>query len=128
MRAIGGNPLTANHAGTKTKKTILIAYIILGVCVGVAAIFQMFRNGKVTPLSGTGIEFNMMMAIVLGGFPMRGGEKGKISSAIIGALTVALLANGLTLWGVDVSLTNGIKGILFVVIIGLSYDRRAWVN
>lgn len=123
LRAIGGNPRTAHQAGVKIKRTILVAYIILGVCVGVAAIFQMFRNGKVTPQSGSGIEFNMMMAIVLGGFPMRGGEKGKISSAVIGALTVAVLANGLTLWGVDAMLMNGIKGVLFVVIVALSYDR-----
>lgn len=123
LRAIGGNQQTAQQSGIKIKPTIMKAYIILGICVGVAAMFQMFRNGKVTSQSGSGLEFNMMMAIVLGGFPMRGGEKARLSSAIIGALTVTVLVNGLTLWGVDANLVNGIKGLLFVVIVGLSYDR-----
>jgi ribose transport system permease protein len=123
LRAIGGNTRTAQHAGVKIKKTILVAYIILGICVGVAAIFQMFRNGKVTTQSGSGLEFNMMMAIVLGGFPMMGGDKSRISSAIIGALTVTVLVNGLTVWGVDANLINGIKGLLFIVIVAMSYDR-----
>lgn len=123
LRAIGGNVRTAEQAGVKTKKVILMAYIILGCCVGVAAIFQMFRNGKVTTQSGTGLEFNMMMAIVLGGFPMMGGAGSRISSAVIGALTVTVLINGLTVWGVDANLINGIKGLLFVVIVAISYDR-----
>jgi ribose transport system permease protein len=122
-KAIGGNVKTAEQAGIKTKKVILISYIILGACVGVAAIFQMFRNGNVTSQSGAGLEFSMMMAIVLGGFPMRGGERSRISSAIIGALTVTVLMNGLTLWGVDVFLISGIRGLLFVAIVALSYDR-----
>lgn len=123
LRAIGGNENTAKQAGIKIKKNIIIAYLILGLCVGVAAMFQMFRNGSVTSNSGNGVELNMMMAIVLGGFPMRGGERAKLSAAIVGALTVTILVNGLTLWGVDVFLVNGIKGILFVAIVALSYDR-----
>jgi ribose transport system permease protein len=123
LRAIGGNTRTAEQAGVKTKKSMLTAYIILGCCVGVAAIFQMFRNGKVTSQSGSGLEFNMMMAIVLGGFPMMGGAGSRISSAVIGALTVTVLVNGLTVWGVDANLINGIKGLLFVVIVAMSYDR-----
>lgn len=122
-RAIGGNELTATQAGIDAKRVKLISYILLGVCVGIAATFQMFRNGEVTAQSGTGLEFNMMLAVILGGMPMRGGEKCRFLSAIIGALTVTILENGLTLWGLDVNLVNGVKGILFVVIVGLSYDK-----
>lgn len=122
-KAIGGNEQTARQAGINTKRVKLWAFIILGVCVGIAAIFQMFRSGEVTAQSGTGLEFNMMLAVVLGGFPMRGGEKGRFVSAIIGALTVALLENGLVLWGLDPNLVYGIKGILFVAIVGLTYDK-----
>lgn len=66
-----------------------------------------------------------MMAIVLGGFPMTGGDRSKIASAIIGALTVTCLSNGLQLWGLDALLVSGVKGILFVIIVALSYDRSA---
>lgn len=122
-RAIGGNEQTARQAGINTKRIKLISYMILGFCVGVAAVFQMFRNGEVTAQAGTGLEFNMMLAIVLGGLPMRGGEKSRFSAAIVGALTVTILENGLVLWGLDAMLVNGVKGLLFVIIIGLSYDK-----
>lgn len=121
--AIGGNIKTAQQAGIRIKKQVLIAHIILGLCVGVAATFQMFRNAAVNSTSGNGIEFNLMMAIVLGGFPLRGGERAKLSAAVIGALTVTVLINGLALWGVDAYAVNLIKGVLFVSIVALSYDR-----
>lgn len=122
-KAIGGNENTAKQAGIRTKKVMLISYIIIGLCVGIAAVFQMFRNGEVTAQSGTGLEFNLMLAVILGGMPMRGGEKCRFMSAVIGALTVAILENGLVLWGLDVALVNGVKGLLFVAIVGLSYDK-----
>lgn len=124
-KLIGGNRATATQAGVKVTKQIFVAYIILGVCVGIAAVFSMFRSGTVGASSGSGIEFSMMLAIVLGGFPMSGGEKSKLSSAIIGAVTTMMLTNGLAVWGIDPNLIGGIKGIVFIVIIGLTYDRSA---
>jgi ribose transport system permease protein len=69
------------------------------------------------------MEFNIMMAIVLGGFPFSGGDKARLQSAVVGAVTVTILTNGLILWGLDPMLVNGVKGLLFLIIIGLSYDR-----
>lgn len=122
-KAIGGNPATAKQSGIKINKHIFLGYMLMGLCVGIAAVFAMFRNGTVSMRSGSGIEFNIMLAVVLGGFPMSGGEKASVGSAIVGALTAILLTNGLTIWGLDPNLVNGVKGLLFVAIIGLSYDR-----
>lgn len=122
-KAIGGNERTAQQAGVSHKKMVFIAYTIMGVCVGIASIFAFFRSGKVSAFSGSGYEFNVMMAIILGGFPMTGGDRSKISGAIIGALTVTFLSNGLGLWGLDSSLISGVKGLLFVIIVAISYDR-----
>ncbi len=124
-KALGGNILTARQAGVSDKKLIFCAYLLMGICVGIASVFAFFRTGKVTAYSGSGYEFNIMMAIVLGGFPMTGGDRSRISSAIIGALTVTCLSNGLQLWGLDALLVSGVKGVLFVIIVALSYDRSA---
>ncbi len=124
-KALGGNILTARQAGVSDKKLIFSAYMLMGVCVGIASVFAFFRAGTVSSYSGNGYEFNIMMAIVLGGFPMTGGEKSRIAAAIIGALTVTCLSNGLQLWGLDALLVSGVKGILFVIIVALSYDRSA---
>lgn len=122
-KSIGGNRATARQAGVKITKEIFMAYTVLGLCVGIAAVFAMFRVGNVTMNSGSGMEFNIMLAVVLGGFPMSGGDRSSVFSAIVGALTVTLLTNGLAVWGLDPNLVNGVKGVLFVAIIGLSYDR-----
>lgn len=124
-KAIGGNARTSQQAGVSRKKMVFIAYTLMGICVGIASIFAFFRSGKVSAYSGNGYEFNVMMAIVLGGFPMAGGDRAKISSAIIGALTVTGLTNGLGMWGLDPTLISGVKGVLFVIIVALSYDRSA---
>ena len=117
--------MTAAQAGIRVKKQIFLAYAILGACVGITAVFSMFRTGTIGAQAGSGIEFSMMLAIVLGGFPMSGGEKSRLVSAIVGAVTATMLTNGLALWGIDPNLIGGIKGVIFVVIIALTYDRSA---
>lgn len=124
-KSIGGNIDTARQAGIKTGKNIFLAYIILGVCVGIAAVFTMFRTSLISASTGTGLEFDVMTAIVLGGFPLTGGDRSKIQSTIIGVFTVTILSNGLILWGLDPNLISGVKGLLFLVIVGLSYDRSS---
>lgn len=124
-KLIGGNRVTAAQAGVKVTQQIFLAYALLGICVGIASVFVMFRSGTISGQTGSGIEFSMMLAIVLGGFPMSGGEKSKLTSAVLGAITTMMLTNGLTVWGLDPNLVGGVKGIVFVVIIGLTYDRSA---
>ena len=91
----------------------------------IAGIFQMFRSSMVNMNSGSGIEFNIMLAVVLGGFPMTGGDKASLPAAVIGAITATLLSNGLAMWGLDPNIVNGVKGAIFIIMIGLSYDRSA---
>ena len=124
-RAIGGNKNTARQAGIKVINQQFLAYILLGLCVGIAGIFQMFRSSMVNMNSGSGIEFNIMLAVVLGGFPMTGGDKASLPAAVIGAITATLLSNGLAMWGLDPNIVNGVKGAIFIIMIGLSYDRSA---
>lgn len=122
-KAIGGNVLTAFQAGVKIKKTQIVAYMLMGLCVGIAGFFQMTRTGGVTGSSGSGLEFDIMVAIVLGGFPMMGGSAARLRSVIVGAFTITILSNGLVLWGLDYLLVNGVKGLLFLIIVAISYDR-----
>lgn len=123
QKAIGGNSVTSVQSGIRSGRGVALSHLILGICVGIAACFQMARAGNVSTQSGSGIEFNIMIALALGGFPMAGGSSAKIRSIIVGVLTITFLTNGLTLAGVDNSYINMIKGLLFIVIVALSYDR-----
>lgn len=124
LKAIGGNKTTAYQSGINVKKYTVLAYMILGATVGLVAFFGLTRTGVVSSSTGQGFELDILTAIVLGGFPLAGGAKSKIRSAILGSITVAVLTNGLTLWGVDPDIIGGIKGVLFLIIIYLSYERK----
>jgi ribose transport system permease protein len=123
LKAMGGNLVTAVQSGVRSRKNVAISHLMLGICVGISACFQMARAGNVTTQSGSGLEFDVMIALALGGFPMSGGASSKIRSTIIGVLTVTFLSNGLTLAGVDNELIRILKGLLFIVIVAVSYDR-----
>lgn len=124
LKAIGGNKNTAVQSGIKSKIYIVIAYVIIGASIGLISFFTLTRTGTVSAQTGAGLMMDVMTAIVLGGFPLAGGTKSKVRSAVIGAIIVAMLSNGLTIWGVDPNYVGGIQGILFLVIVYLSYERR----
>jgi len=123
QKAISGNERTVTQAGIKVKKYKLSAYMIMGFCVGIAAFFQMTRIGTVSSSSGSGLEFDIMIAMVLGGFPISGGSAAKFKQFILGGITMTILTNGLTMWGMDVSFVSFVKGLMFILIVSVSYDR-----
>lgn len=125
QKAMGGNETTVLQGGVNTSKYKILAYSLMGLCIGVAGFFQLMRFGTVSGQSGSGLEFEIMIAMVLGGFPMQGGNGAKLRALLIGALTITILSNGLTLASVDVSYVNALKGILLIIIVGVSYDRSS---
>lgn len=116
-RAIGANPEVARQCGIHLVKYKVICYMILGVCVVVAAIFQMGYTGSASDSTGTGFEMNVMVALILGGMPLSGGMRSKVSRAVIGAFTYSLLDVGLPLIGIAPNQTFLIKAIIFIVVV-----------
>ena len=122
-KAIGGNMLTTEQSGHSVGKYRLLCYIVAGLMVGVAAFFNIARSGSVTSNTGTGLEMKVMTAVVLGGLPLSGGARSNVRCAIIGALTIAILTNGLVLIGASSELAQGIQGLIFLVVVAISYER-----
>lgn len=89
----------------------------MGVCVVIAAIFQMGYTGSASDSTGTGFEMNVMVALILGGMPLSGGMKSKVSCAIFGAFTYSLLNVGLPMIGIPVNQVNLIKAVIFIVVV-----------
>ena len=114
--------MTAVISGVKKTKAIWICYALLGGCIGLAGFFGIVRACRVSAGSNT-MALNIITAVVLGGFPLRGGAKAHFHAAIIGAVIVTVLNNGLTLMGLDPAITLAVKGILFLVVVALSADR-----
>lgn len=123
QKVIGGSQIVAYQSGIDVKKNVFLAFVILGVSVGIASFFTLSRLTRVTAASGGNLQTNIMIAIVLGGMPLSGGAASRLSSVICGAVTVTLLTNGMTLMGMNAAAINAVKGILFVLIIAISYKR-----
>ncbi|MCI8852155.1 MAG: ABC transporter permease [Lachnospiraceae bacterium] len=124
QKALGGNPTVAALSGVNVKKYIILSHVIAALCAGMASVFSVARVGMVQATAGTGLEMDVIVALVLGGMPLSGGEKSRITAAVIGAITVTVLKNGLTLVGANVSSVEGITGVLFIICVAASLKRR----
>lgn len=116
-KAIGANPVAAEQSGINLVKYKMIAYVIMGVFVVVAAIFQMGYTGSASDSTGTGFEMNVMVALILGGMPLSGGMRSRVSCAVLGSFTFSLLNVGLPIIGIPVNTVNLIKGIIFIIVV-----------
>jgi len=123
-RAIGANPVAAEQSGINLLKYKIICYVILGVCVVVAALFQMGYTGSASDSTGTGFEMNVMVALILGGMPLSGGMKARVSTAIVGSLIFSILKVGLPLIGVPNNMTFLVKAIIFIIVVLITCRKK----
>ena len=127
VKAIGANAAAAEQSGANIIKYKILAYIVMGVCTVAAALFQMGYTGSASDSTGTGLEMNVMIALILGGMPLSGGMKSRVSSAIVGAVTFSLLNVGLPLIGVPTEFTFMVKAVIFVVVVLITCRKRGGV-
>ena len=114
--AIGSNTETARMAGINVKRVQLITFSLAGLLSGIAGLVMLSRMISAQTNTGEGYEFEGIFASVIGGVSMAGGE-GNVLGALIGALIVAILRNGLNLNGVNSFWQQVILGILIVLVV-----------
>jgi D-xylose transport system permease protein len=125
LYAVGGNPEAARRAGIRIAGVRLAAFVVCSGLAIVAGIFDASRIGVVTAASGNSIVLSGVAAAVVGGVSLFGG-RGRVVHAAIGALVIAVIANGLGLLGlpagVNFLVTGGVL-ILAATIDALSRKR-----
>ena len=124
-KSIGVNPNAALYSGIPVDKYKVLAFVITGFAVGLSSFLSIIRSGGLSSQTGATFEIDVLLVMVLGGIPLSGGVGVKIRNGVIGALIFYMLNNGLTLWGVSAEIINIIKGILFLVIVCLTYERNS---
>ena len=95
LYAIGANPTAARYSGIRFKRNITVAYLITGLCVGLAALIMMSNALSSNPQSASGSEMEIILCVVLGGCAVQGG-KGSVWGTIIGVLFYGILSAGFT--------------------------------
>ncbi len=107
--AVGGNERAAHLCGLNTSRIKMLCYMISGLCAGVAGIVIASRLGMVNTTVGIGMEFDAVTAVVLGGCAVKGGE-GNVLKTFVGALIVGMIANFMTLSGVNEHFQDAVLG------------------
>lgn len=123
LYAIGGNPDAARLSGINNKQKILQVYALLGALTGIAALIFTARVGSAAPDAGVLKELDAIAACVIGGASLMGG-RGTIFGAMLGALIMASLDNGMSLLNVRDYLQDIIKGSILVIAVGLDMLGR----
>lgn len=96
--AIGGDELATKEAGVRTDLTKIGIFLFSGLMVGVAAIVTLGRMGAAEPNAVFGLELDAIVAVIIGGNKMSGGQ-GSMRNTLFGVLFLALLNNGLSTMG-----------------------------
>ena len=123
LYAIGGNPDAARLSGINIRKHLLAVFCIMGALTGVASIIYTARVGSASPDAGQLLELDAIAACVIGGTSLMGG-RGTVFGAILGALIMASLDNGMSLKNVEPYMQNIIKGAILVIAVGLDMAGR----
>ncbi|MBC7333141.1 MAG: ABC transporter permease [Actinobacteria bacterium] len=97
---LGGNEEAVYLSGISVKKYRLIIYMISGITAGVASGVMASRLASGQPMSGDGVELDVIAAAVLGGTNIFGGS-GSVWGTIVGAFILTVIGNGLNLLNVN---------------------------
>ena len=123
--ATGANRKSAELSGINTDKVRMAVYVITGALCGLAAIFQIGRVGSVTTDLGTGMEFEIIASVVIGGCAFSGG-RGDVFGSAIGAVFMAVLQNGILKYNLPTAAQLIVKGVVIVIMIVFDavYNKR----
>jgi rhamnose transport system ATP-binding protein len=116
--AIGSNPGGAELIGIPAKRHILMAFTIAGILAGFTGALWASRYATVDARVATGYELSVIAAAVVGGVAIRGGA-GTVLGIALGALTLLVIRNGLTLVRVDPLWLQGVYGLVILLAIGI---------
>lgn len=123
--ALGSNAEATRLAGINIHKTRTISYTLLGFLTGIAGLIMLGRVGSGQPNIASNFEMNVLTACVIGGVSINGG-RGTVLGAILGAIIIGILNNGMSIAGANEYWQMVITGtVLFSVVIfdSLSHSK-----
>ncbi|MBR0706694.1 ABC transporter permease [Bradyrhizobium liaoningense] len=117
---IGTNPRAATVAGLPVKRILIGTYVLCSTLAALGAIMMTARTGSGEPNLGGSLSLQAIAGAVVGGTSLAGG-RGGVGTAVLGALFVTILSNGMNLTRIDGYIQMVVLGA--IVIIGVLLDR-----
>jgi simple sugar transport system permease protein len=119
VTAIGANAEAARRAGINVRRTTLLVYVLTGTAAAMAGIIIAARLGSGSSNAAVGFELEVIAAVVLGGTALLGG-RGTIVGTVLGALTIAVIGNGLILAHISPFFTQIVTGLIILAAVWLN--------
>ena len=120
VTGIGANAEAVRRAGVDTRRIGLIVYVLSGMSAALAGLVLAARLGSGSSNAGQGFELDVIAAVVLGGTSLFGG-RGTMVGTVLGALTVAVIGNGLILSHLSPFLTPIVTGCIILIAIWMNF-------
>ena len=124
IRATGGNLDAATAMGVPSRRVKLFSFALCAAMAGFGGVMQVFRLQSPLPSIGDGLELQAVAAAVIGGTALTGGV-GTVLGAIVGALLIRVIDNGLVMSQVDANWFKFAIGALTIfAVVSNSWLRR----
>jgi simple sugar transport system permease protein len=123
IRATGGQLEAAGAMGVSARRVKIFCFILCSVLAGFGGVIQVFRLHSPLPSIGEGLELQAVAAAVIGGTALTGGV-GTVLGAIVGALLIRVIDNGLVMTQVDASWFKFAVGTLTI----LAVSANSWLG
>lgn len=120
VTGIGANAEAVRRAGVDTRRVTLLVYVLSGGLAALAGAVLAARLGSGSSNAGQGFELDVIAAVVLGGTSLFGG-RGTMVGTVLGALTVAVIGNGLILAHLSPFLTPIVTGSIILVAVWMNF-------
>ena len=116
--AVGGNRKAAALSGIKVDRVMFWIYTNMGILAGLAGIILSARNASATPKAGDMFEMDAIADCYIGGTAVAGGV-GTVTGAVVGALIMGVLNNGMSLLGWSVDVQRVVKGLVLLAAVAV---------
>jgi simple sugar transport system permease protein len=112
--AIGGNAHAAFLSGMSVARIRVALFAIGGAMAAISGILLVSRLGSGNATAASGLEFDVIAAVVVGGTALSGG-RGSMLGTLLGVLVITLIGNGLVLLGINPFFQQVVRGLIIVI-------------
>jgi ribose/xylose/arabinose/galactoside ABC-type transport system permease subunit len=121
--AVGGNRRAARQAGLPVGAICLATFVLTGLCVGLAALVYVGQVAAVQSNTGSDLVLPVIAAVVVGGTSITGG-RGSTLSALVGAVLIGAMLDGMSLLGIVERWQDVFTGSIVLLAVGSDVVRR----
>lgn len=123
LYAVGANEKAVRLSGLRSERLKLLAFVVTGLCVGVAGMILSSLMNAGQPTAGRGFELTVIAAVILGGTSLLGG-RGSLFGTLLGVLVLKVIDNGIIILGWNQDLQMVVPGIVIILATYLDIIRN----